>query len=311
MKKVVICAPVQHVLIEGLKNRGYDIYYKPDISREELEGEIVDAYGLVITTRVVIDKNLIDKSKTLRWIGRLGSGMELVDETYAAEKGIACISSPEGNRNAVGEHTLGLILSLFKNISKSHHEIKNGQWLRAENTGEELSGKSIGIIGYGNTGSAFGKLLSSFDVEVMAYDKYKTGFGTDRIKEVTIKDIFSHADIVSMHVPLTAETRYMADEHFFNSFEKPVYYISTCRGGVTSTEALMKAVKDKKVIGAALDVLENENLASYNTHERAVLDYLLNHERIIITPHIAGYSHQAFDKMPRILLDKLDLIEKP
>ncbi|HEY0751958.1 MAG TPA: NAD(P)-dependent oxidoreductase, partial [Chitinophagaceae bacterium] len=270
----------------------------------------VDAYGLVITTRVVIDRKMIDKSKTLCWIGRLGSGMELVDEVYAAEKGIACISTPEGNRNAVGEHTLGLILSLLKNISKSHHEIKNGQWLRAENTGEELSGKTIGIIGYGNTGSAFGKLLSSFDVKVMAYDKYKSGFGNDRIKEVTIKDIFSHADIVSMHVPLTTETRHMADEHLFNSFTKPVYYISTCRGGVTSTEALMKAIKEKKVIGAALDVLENENLATYNSRESAVLDYLLNHERIIITPHIAGYSHQAFDKMPRILLEKLDQLER-
>ena len=310
MKKVVICAPVQEVLIEGLKSRGYDIYYKPDISKEELEVEIVDAYGLVITTRVVVDRDLIDKSKTLTWIGRLGSGMELVDEAYAAERGIVCISTPEGNRNAVGEHTLGLIINLLKNISKSHHEIKKGQWLRAENTGEELSGKTIGIIGYGNTGSAFGKLLSSFDVKVMAYDKYKSGYGTDVVKEVVLKDIFKYADVVSMHVPLTTETRHMADEHFFNSFEKPVYYITTCRGGVTSTEALMNALMNKKVIGAALDVLENENLASYNTHESAVLDYLLDHERIIITPHIAGYSRQAFDKMPRILLDKLDQLEK-
>lgn len=310
MKKVVICAPVKEVLIDGLKSRGYNIYYKADISRKELENEIVDAYGLVITTRVVVDRDLIDKSKTLSWIGRLGSGMELVDEAYAAERGIACISTPEGNRNAVGEHTLGLIINLLKNISKSHHEIKKGQWLRAENTGEELSGKTIGIIGYGNTGSAFGKLLSSFNVEVLAYDKYKAGYGSDAVKEVTMEEIFKHADIVSMHVPLTAETKHMGDAFFFNSFKKPVYYISTCRGGVTNTEALANALKQKKVKGAALDVLENENLASYNPHDRAVLDSLLNHDRIIITPHIAGYSYQAFEEMPRILLEKLDRLEK-
>ena len=306
MKKVIICSPVHDVLVKGLIEQGYVVQYKPAITYDELKNEITDAFGLVITTRIRVDKNLLDTAGKLKWIGRLGSGMELVDEAYATSKGIKCISTPEGNRNAVAEHTLGLLLNLLNNISKSNNEVKQLEWLRTENTGSELSGKEVGIIGFGNTGSSFARLLEPFNVNVLAYDKYKSGFSDRYISEVQLNDLFDNADIVSMHLPLTAETRYLANEVFFNSFRKPIYYISTCRGAVTKTQALIEALENRVVSGAALDVLENENPSTYKQVESEQLQSLLNHPKVIITPHIAGYSNEAFIKMPYVLLEKLN-----
>lgn len=306
-RKVLITAKVHPYLIDYLTEKGYQVLYHPAISYDEAYQNVHGCVGLIVTTRVRVTKEIIDNAPRLQWIGRLGSGMEMIDVAYATQKGIRCVSSPEGNCDAVGEQVIAMLLSLFSNLLRSNLQLRENIWEREKNRGIELKDKTVGIIGYGHTGSAVAHKLRGFECTILAYDKYKTGFGNEYVQEVSLEEIFRHADVVSIHLPLTDETKYMANAAFFASFAGPVYFVNTSRGKIMKTADLIENLKSGHVAGACLDVMENEKLDTLEETERAQFDFLLHHDHVIVTPHIAGYTQEASYKTAHVVLKKLGI----
>ncbi len=305
-KKALIAAPVHPILVETLEEHGFQCHIQEKIGREEAMELLKGCEGLVTSTRLLIDKEIIDIAPKLKFIGRMGSGMEIIDVPYAKSKGIACYSSPEGNRNAVAEHALGMLLALNKKIVKSNNEVKAGIWKREENRGVELEDKTVGIIGLGNTGGAFAKILSGFDVHTLVYDKYNRGNSPSYVKECdTLEEIFEKADIISFHVPLTDETFEYVNEGLINDMKKPFVLINTSRGKVVKTSAVLAGLKSGKISGVCLDVWEEEPISQMSETAKNNLQEMAEMPQTIITSHIAGYSVEALYKMSKILVDRI------
>lgn len=277
-------------------------------SKEKIEAKISNYDGIVIRSRFDIDKKFIDQATGLKFIARVGAGLESIDTAYATKKGIYLISAPEGNRNAVGEHALGMLLSLFNNLKKADLEIRNGKWHREANRGIELDGKVVGLIGYGNMGKAFAKKLRGFDVEVICYD-IKEGVGDENCKQVALEELFKKTDVLSIHTPFNELSHNMINRDFINHFEKPLYLINTARGSAVVTNHLVEALISKQVLGTCLDVLEYEKLSFENLFENDSLpeafDYLINAENVLLSPHIAGWTKESHIKLAETIVDKV------
>jgi D-3-phosphoglycerate dehydrogenase len=307
---VIITALTHPMLVECLRRRGYDVDVHEQISYTAL-AEVIHLYeGIIISTRLNIDAAMLSKATAMQWIGRLGSGMEIVDVDYAVSQNIHCMSSPEGNCGPVGEHCLGMLLSLMHHISWAAQEVAEGVWSREPNRGMELRGKTVGIIGYGHTGSSFCNLLAPFGVKVLAVDKYKTGFTSGYVTESSPEQLMAEAHVVSFHLPLTPETAFYANDHFFGSLQQNPVLLNASRGGVVDTAALIRALDGGKIAAAGLDVLENEALNSYTLHETEQLRNLVSRKNVLVTPHIAGYSKESLFRMPAVILEKLDVFRR-
>lgn len=305
-KKVLIVAPVHPVLLETLEHLGYTCDHKEELNQQQTLEIVANYEGVVTSTRLLIDKAFIDQASKLKWVGRMGSGMEIIDVAYAEQKGIKCFSSPEGNANAVAEQALGALLGLQHKIFSAHAEMQQGIWLREENRGVEIEGLTAGIIGYGNNGSAFAKKLKALDVKVLALDKYKSGFGEDNIVACnTIEEIWEHADIISFHLPLTSETEYYFNEAFLNRMQKPFVLLNLSRGKVVEQNSLYNGLKSGKIKAAALDVWEREPVHKMEGQMKAQMEELLQMPNFVATPHIGGYTVQALYKMSYFLAEKI------
>ncbi len=308
MKKILCIDSNHDVLHETLIDAGFECDLFWNKSKEELIQLLPNYEGAVIRSKFKFTKEILDLATNLKCIGRVGAGMENIDVEYANNKGITCVSAPEGNRDAVGEHALGMLLMLLTNLKKADREVREGIWKRAENRGYEIAGRTIGIIGYGHMGSAFAKKLQGFDCEILVYDKYKTGFGNEFIKESSLYEIYEKADVVSIHLPLTAETNYYINDDFVSSFKKNIYVINTARGKCLNTKDLVKHMKTGKVIGACLDVLEYESVSFEDIDTTTLpepMQYLLKSENVVLTPHIAGWTHESNYKMSKIIAEKM------
>lgn len=306
--KILFVDTVHPYLEEKLKQKGFDISHFTSFDKEKFIQVAGDYDGFIIRSKFVLDKKMLDHCKQLKFIARAGAGMENIDVHYARQLGIRCINSPEGNRDAVGEQAMGMLLMLMNHLKRADAEVRNGIWIRAENRGYELMGKTVGIIGYGNTGSKFAKKLSGFECNILVYDKYKTDIKEEYLRQVEMEEIFDQADILSLHIPLTDETHYLVNEEYISKFRKPIYLINTSRGKNLNTAALVKALESKKISGACLDVSEYESSSFEHMDQSEFPEpfkYLINSDRVILSPHIAGWTHESNYKMSFYLAEKI------
>jgi D-3-phosphoglycerate dehydrogenase len=307
-KQVVFIDSVHPVLEQKLKQAGMSCLDHTKTNFENLIPFLALAYGLVIRSRFTIDANFLSFCPNLKFIARSGSGLENIDTKACRELGIRVYNSPEGNRNAVAEHALGMVLSLFHKIQKADKEIRLGEWNRESNRGEELDGKTIGIIGYGNNGSAFAKKLRGFDVRVLAYDKYKSGYGDHFVQECTLNAIMEQSDVLSFHIPQNKETRFIFNHDFISKMQKPFYLLNLSRGKIVETEALISGLKVGKIKGAGLDVLEFESKSFESFFDQELppsFSYLITAENVVLTPHVGGWTTESYMKLSSVLAEKI------
>lgn len=306
--KVVFLDTVHPILAERLTKAGYSCLEASELSKDECLNAISDAHGIVIRSRFAMNEEFLQFAPNLKWIARSGAGMENIDEAYCKKRNILLYNAPEGNRNAVGEHALGMLLTLMNKLHTADREVRGGKWDREGNRGVELDGKTVGIIGYGNNGSAFAKKLRGFDVKLMAYDKYKKGFGDHFVMECTLNAILKNADVISLHIPQNKETIWMINDVFFQKVQKPIYFLNLSRGKIVETSALVNALKSGKVVGAGLDVHEYEKSSFESFYEQDLPEdfrHLLSSDQVILTPHVGGWTQESYFKLSDVLANKI------
>ena len=307
--KVAFIDSVHEILEQRLVKSGFSCTDYTQLKRDELKSNLSNFEGIVIRSRIKIDNDFLKCLPKLKFIARSGAGMENIDVEYCENHNISCFNAPEGNRNAVGEHALGMILSLFNNLNKGDKEIRKGTWDREGNRGIELDGKTVGLIGYGNNGQAFAKKLRGFDVNILAYDKYKSGFSEYNSTESSLEEIKKKCDILSFHIPQNEETLFMFDEEFLNSLEKNIYLINLSRGKIVKSSTLVNGLKSGKILGACLDVLEYEKSSFENmfsdTNISEDFKFILNSSKTLLSPHVGGWTKESYYKLSNILADKI------
>ena len=304
-KKILISDKMHNSIVPSLVSAGFEVMDLPKITREEIIDILPDFAGIIVRSKTAIDKELITAGTNLEFIARSGAGMDQVDVDFAESKGIALLNAPEGNRDAVGEHTVGLMLNLLNNMRQSDAQIRQKIWDREGNRGLELMHHTVGIIGYGNMGSSVAQRLASFGCRVIAYDKYKSGFGSELVEEGSLENIFEETDILSFHIPLTDETRFYVDADFIGSFRKNFFLINTARGEIMKISTLLKKLKSGKIRGAGLDVLENEKILKLSAEQDEIMGELFEMNNVIFTPHVAGWTNESYIKINETLVRKI------
>lgn len=303
--KVLITETIHECIISILEDLGYEVHYKPNIDRQGII-DILDNYtGVIIRSKTPADKQLISTGKNLKFVARSGAGMDQVDIEYAKSQNIVLLNAPEGNRDAVAEHTLGLLLNLINKMREADNQVRNKIWDREGNRGVELMHRTFGIVGFGNMGTAVSKRLLGFGCKVIAYDKYKKGFANDFVEEVQLNELFERADIVSFHVPLTPETKFFINDEFIENFKKEIILLNTARGEILALKTLVKYLKLGKISAAGLDVLENEKMAKLSEEQNALMNELFQMNNVLFTPHVGGWTIESYIKISETLGRKI------
>jgi D-3-phosphoglycerate dehydrogenase len=311
MPRCLIIDKMHPSIVKGLEDINVHVDYRPGITRKEILSVVGDYEGMIVRSKTTIDNELLVKAKSLKWVGRAGAGIDQLDMESLLERDITVINAPEGNQDALAEHAIGLILAVLNRFGKGDRQIRNNIWDREGNRGEELGNKTVGIIGYGHMGRSVSRRLTVFGCQILAYDKYRSGFGSEEVMETTLEEIFQEADILSLHVPLTDETFKMVNQEFLNRFKKNIYLINTARGEVVDLNDLNEALASGKVKGAGLDVLENEKLQDYSSEDRIRIERLKSFENVMITPHVGGWSIESYKRINDVLIQKIKaLVEK-
>jgi len=306
-KRVLITDDVHPTLFKHLESVGYHCEYRPEIHTNEVNQIIAEYTGIIINSKITVDKVMLDKAVRLKFVGRLGSGLEIIDLNYAKQKGVAVYNSPEGNCNAVAEHALGMLLALANNFLRADAQVRQKVWQRELNRGFEIMGQTVGIIGFGHTGSTFATKLAGMGVRVLAYDKYKLRYTNHHpyVEETDMETIFREADIISLHLPLTEETQHLVNLDFIKKFTKKIIIINTSRGRVVKTVDLIEGLQSEQVRGACLDVFENEKPHTFKADENNVYEKLYRFDNVILTPHVAGWTVESKKRLAEILIEKI------